>query len=95
MRLELACQALQRGSCLELFYEEHNRCLEVHAVGLGFDDRPLVLGWEVRTGAEPEHWVVLPLDEPTAVDVSGWWSEAPRPGFVRDDRRFARILCQI
>jgi hypothetical protein len=92
-----ACEALDRGCCLELYYPGRSALVEPHAVGLDAAGRAWLLGFERHGAADPGpgSWVFLPLDEAGKVDVSGYMSLAPRPGFRRDDPRFATILAQL
>ena len=95
--LQRACEALKKGSCLELYYGSHSVIIEAHAVGFDHDHNPAVLGFE-RLEPFFEHsgeWRFLLLGEAKEVGVSGYFSEAPQPGFHRNDERFSRIICEV
>ena len=96
MFLEVACEAVARGSCLELDYQSGFVIFEAHAVGFDHEHHPAVLGWEHQSPADWQHgkWSLLRLDECSNVSVSGYFSEAPRPGWARSDRRFEEIICE-
>ena len=97
MRLKRACEAIDQGCCLELYYPRHSLVVEPHAVGLDEKKRPLLLAWE-RCDSTDGHrgaWLFLRLDEAKEVLVSGYFSSAPRKGYTRDDPRFAQIVRQI
>jgi hypothetical protein len=93
MRVTKACEAIDKGCCLELYYRRHSRVVEPHAVGYEPDGEPALLAWDGTD--ETGGWLFIALGEPREIIVSGYFSEAPRPGFVRDDPRFARILRQV
>ena len=97
MRAAKACDALDRGCCLELYYPGRTILVEPHAVGLDAQGRAWLLGFERYGAADPQSggWVFLPLDETRKVDVSGYLSLAPRPGFRRDDHRFDSVIAQL
>jgi hypothetical protein len=97
MRVARACEALDQGCCLELYYEGHSEVVEVHAVGFDSAGRAWLLGFERHGGADPTPgaWIFVPLDETKRVSLSGYFSAAPRPGFTRDDPRFERVLRQV
>ncbi len=92
----IACEAIEKGCCLELDYDDHCVVVEPHTVGIDDLGRAAILGW-VRTcscSVCPGEWQVLRLDEPRSVLVSGYFSEAPRPDFRRHDEKFATICSQ-
>ncbi len=94
--LEKACLALDRGCCLELYYHDQaRRCIEVHAVGFDECQQPAIFGWEVMSAAGASGWTLLSLAGVREVDVSGYWSEAPRPGYDRSDVGLAQLLCSL
>ena len=96
MRINVACEAIEKGCCLELDYGDYCVVVEPHAVGTDHNGRAAVLGWE-RTDSSnghPGEWRFLDLDRPRSVSVSGYLSEAPRPDFRRDSARFAKLCCQ-
>jgi hypothetical protein len=97
MRIGLAVEALERGCCLELYYERYAIVVEPHAVGFDRFGRPCLLAYERFTDGMPSfgQWLFLPLDKARWIDVSGYFSEGPRPAFVPDDLRFARIVAQL
>ena len=96
-RLRRACEAIDKGSCLELYYGSHSVVVEAHAAGFDKSDRPVVLAWERITTLkdDPGKWQFLRLDETRKVTVSGYFSDAPRAGFERGDKRFRSICCQV
>jgi hypothetical protein len=98
MRVERACVALEEGRCLELYYVGSSRLVEVHAVGFDHDDRPVILAWQpqrdVNGDGEPG-WKLLHLDETRKVSVSGYFTEAPRPGYASGDTRIRRLIAQL
>ena len=96
MFLEVACEAVARGSCLELDYHSGFVIFEAHAVGFDHEHHPAVLGWEHQSPADWQHgkWSLLRLDECRNVSISGYFSEAPRPDWARTDKRFQEIICE-
>ena len=82
MSLALAPEAIERGSCLELFYGSHCIIVDPQIAGSDFDGHPMVLGVERSSeqDAPLAQWLLLRLDEARLVDVSGYLSEGLRLG---------------
>jgi hypothetical protein len=97
MRVARASEAIERGLCLELYYPDRSLIVEPHAVGFDAKGRAWLLAFERYGGADPTpgNWTFLPLDETRNVAVSGYFSQAPRPLYRRDDPRFDRVLRQL
>ena len=97
MHLQSACDAIDRGCRLEIYYDDHSLVVEPHAVGFDRRGRTMLLAWECSDSADGHsgEWLFLTLDEAREVDVSGYLAQSPRMGFVRDDPRFARIVRQV
>ncbi|WP_082663379.1 hypothetical protein [Sinorhizobium sp. Sb3] len=93
-----ACDALNRGLCLELRYDGFSRVVEVHAVGATKDGNDIMRVWQVRGGSnsgERQGWKLMRLDEAVSAHVIDEKSEAPRRGYVRGDKAIAWMRCQI
>jgi hypothetical protein len=92
-----ACEALRSGKCLEIRYDSYNRIVEVHAVGDSAEGNGLMRVWQVDGGSNSERsgWKLLRLDEITGYSLTDIASQAPRPGYRRDDRAMAVIHCQL
>jgi hypothetical protein len=93
-----ACNALNKGLCLEVHYDGYARVVEVHAVGLTKDDNEIMRVWQVSGGSvsrNPTNWRLMRLDETQFVRITNNKSEAPRPGYGRDDKAIDRIVCQV
>ena len=97
MGIEQAKDAIETGCCLELYFERYSMIVEPHAVGTDRFGRSLLLAFERCMDALPTlgQWLFLPLDKARMVEVSGYLSEAPRPGYRPDDSRFIQILSQL
>lgn len=97
MRVQRALEALDRGCCLEIYYDRYSVIVEPHTIGFDRAERPALLGVERRAQSEGPlgQWLFLHLDTARKIDISGYFSEAPRPGFRPDDPRFERILAQV
>jgi hypothetical protein len=93
MSLALALEAIERGSCLELFYGGNCIVIDPQAVGHDHQGRPLILGVERSSEdfAPLAKWLLLRLDTARLVDVSGYLSEGLRPGWERSVEQFATI----
>jgi hypothetical protein len=91
MPLRVACEALEKGVCLEVRYRHENLCLEVHDAGYGRDGEPLVHGWQ-RVGPSGGGWRLVHLKEARNPSVSGYFSEAPRPGY-RPNPAITEVVC--
>jgi hypothetical protein len=97
MRVVRACEAIDKGCCLELYYDDHSLIVEVHAIGFDAEGRAWLVAFERFGGGDPGPgaWTFLPLDETKRVAISGYFSAAPRAGYCRDDPRFDRIVKQV
>lgn len=93
MPLKTACDALQRGVCLDLRYRGEILCVEVHAAGYDLDAEPLLHCWQ-RVGFARGEWRLLRLAEAQYIEDTGYFSEAPRPGY-RLDGVISKIVCQV
>ena len=93
MPLKTACDALERGVCLDLHYRGEFMRFEVHAVGYDQDSVPLLYGWQ-RVGLSGGGWRRIRVAEVQAIEDSGYFSEAPRPGY-RLDKAISKILCEV
>lgn len=93
----VACEALQRGVCLEMQYDGYSRMVEVHAVGTTKDDNPVMRAWQVHStkpGFFP-NFRLFRLDRTWRYAISNEISQAPRGGYKRGDPAIAFIRCQI
>lgn len=93
-----ACDALNRGLCLELRYDGFSRVVEVHAVGTTKDGNDIMRVWQVRGGSnsgERQGWKLMRLDEALSAHVIDEKSKAPRTGYNRSDKHIAWLRCQI
>jgi hypothetical protein len=93
MPLRIACDALERGVCLDLRYRGELLCVEVHAAGYGRDAVPLLYCWQ-RVGITGGGWRLVRIAEAQGIGDSGYFSEAPRPGYSLDGA-ISRIVCQV
>jgi hypothetical protein len=93
MSLALAIEAVERGSCLELFYGVHCIVVDPQIAGYDHQGHPILLC--VARGddelAPLAQWLILRLDEARLVDVCGYWSEGLRPGWELSAERFATV----
>ena len=93
MPVKTACAALERGSCFECRYRSEHLVVEVHAVGYGADGTPLLQGWQ-RVGFSGGGWRIVKLNDARDPEISGYFSEAPRPGY-RPSEAIAEVICQV
>ena len=93
MPLKTACDALERGVCLDLRYRGEFMRFEVHAAGYDQNSVPLLYGWQ-RVGMSGGGWRQIRVPEVEAIEDSGYFSEAPRPGY-RPTKAFSKILCEV
>ncbi len=98
MHYDTACQAVRKGVCLELRYDDFTRTVEVHAVGTSTAGNVVMRVWQVRGGGvhnESVGWALMRLDEVANVVLTNEKSEAPRPGYRRGDKGMQRIFCEL
>ena len=95
--LQTVFEALEKGCCLEIYYDGLCIIGEVHAVGWD-KARNLALLLFEKSDSACEHaggWRFVSLENARDLDVSGYFSEAPRPDYQRSDGRFERIVCAL
>ena len=93
MPLRTACDALERGVCVDLRYRGEFLRVEVHAVGFDQDEKPLLYGWQ-RVGPTGGGWRLIRLADADSVEDSGYFSEAPRPGYSLD-KTILQVVCEV
>ena len=94
-----ACRALRDARRLHIPYGGHERTIEVHAVGRSGKGRHVMLAWQVRGGSASgasSGWKMLRLDEVRSSRIVDEPSDAPRPGYRRDEGTMTGgIICQL
>ena len=94
-----ACRALRDGKCLRVRYGGYERIVEVHVVGRSGEGREIMRVWQVRGGSASGAgvgWKMLRLDEVRSSRIVAERSQAPRPGYKRDDDVMkGGIACQL
>lgn len=96
--INLVREAIQSRKCLSIQYGGHHRVVEVHAVGITKDGNPIVKAWQVSGESQsgnPTPWKHFRLDRASFISLSDQDSEAPRDGYVPDDRCFNVIFAQV
>lgn len=96
--LTAAQEALARGVCLSFSYDGLPRVVEVHTVGFTRADRAAMNVWQVDGASEDgpiPDWRTFCFDECFDVRLTDMASEAPRQGFRRGAKQFARILVEV
>jgi hypothetical protein len=92
----IACEALDKGRCLEIGYDTFTRIVEVHRVGVSRAGEHILSGWQIRGPAnERVGWKLLNLDEPVTLTLTNIPSQAPRPDYRRGAKQFIGIICQL
>jgi hypothetical protein len=94
----LAVDALLQNKLLRLVYHGDVRTVEVHAVGFSTANNPVARVWQVSGGSssgENVGWKLLRLDEVISAEILDQGSNAPRPGYNRNDRAFKIINAQF
>lgn len=95
---QVACDALAQGKCLQLTYDRFSRVVEVHCVGRSAEGHDLMRVWQVRGGSksgENVGWKLLHLDEALGAVVIDEDSQAPRPGYNRNDTAMTTQFCRL
>jgi hypothetical protein len=95
---DLACEALSQGKCLELRYDGQTRIVEVHVVGRTKENHGIMRVWQVKGGVAGgirAGWKLMRLDETSFVHMIDVKSDAPRPGYNRDDPAVHFIICRV
>src|SRR5665213_1546264 len=88
-----ACDAIEKGRCLELEYEIFTRLVEVHRVGVSPAGDHIMSGWQIRgLGNERVGWKLLSLDEPKSLKLTDIPSLAPRPDYRRGAKQSSELF---
>ena len=91
--------AIQNRRSLRIFYAPGYRHIEPHAFGTGSDGQMLLRAYQTSGASdsgEHENWKLLRVDRLDDVEPSDEPSEAPRPGYKRDDKAMkGGIIAQI
>lgn len=98
MWTQQACEALHAARVLELRYDGYIRQVEVHAVGTSTAGNSVMRCWQVRGGSvhnEPVGWKMMRLDEAIGTHLTDETSQAPRPGYKRNDSQMTHIIAQV
>ena len=91
-----ACEAIEKGRCLEIGYEDFVRIVEVHRLGIGPAGEHLLSGWQIRGPVnERMGWKLINLSEPLSLTLTDIPSRAPRPDFRRGAKQFIGIISQL
>lgn len=93
-----AVDALRKGICLTLTYDDLPRMVEVHTVGISKAERPAMSCYQVggqSNEGQPLGWRMMCFDECFNVQLSNYPSNAPRPGYRKGAKTFARIEAEI
>ena len=94
-----ACRALGEGKCLLVRYGGYERTVEVHGVGRSREGREIMRVWQVRGGSASGAgvgWKMLRLHQMRSARIVVEPSQAPRPGYKRDDDVMkGGIACQL
>jgi hypothetical protein len=88
-----ALEALERGSCVEVYVGQSCMVLDPQLVGFDRTGHPIMLAVERSNerAAPLARWILLSLDRPLRVDVSGYLSDGLRRGFEHTAGQFAQI----
>jgi hypothetical protein len=98
MNLSQACEALRSGKRVAMFYDGHERVVEIHAVGTSSEGNGLLRVFQVRGGSNSGNappWRMLRVERIQNARILDEASSAPRPGYKRGDSDMETINCQI
>ena len=98
MSISSASNALLAGKCLQLHYDGFTRTVEVHTVGYTRDGNGIMRAWQVSGGSqsgEVPGWKLFRFDRTFSTSVTDEDSEAPRPGYKRNDSHITQIVRQV
>lgn len=93
----VACEALEKGRCLELQYDGYSRTVEVHVVGTTAKGDPIMRAWQVRSGKPggASEFRLFRLDKTWRYAISEESSQAPRRGYNPEDPAIPVIRCRV
>lgn len=92
------CNAINSRTCLRVVYDGLNRIVEPHAYGVSTAGNEVMRVFQVGGGSasgESVGWKLMAIDQVQGLQATNTPSQAPRPGYKRNDSAMARIYCQI
>lgn len=89
--MNILTDSITTKTCVGFFYSDKPRFAEIHAVGLGKDDKTMVRAWERNEGA----WKLFSADKMVDLTPSTVTSLAPRPGFAPGDKAMSTLIAEV
>jgi hypothetical protein len=94
----LAMHAMKTGKRMSLTYNDEQRLVEVHAVGVSSKGKPCVRVYQVIGGShfsETTGWKMMTIDKIENPVLLEDPSLAPRPGYKPGDIGMGKILMEV
>lgn len=94
----VALKSIEDGKCIDLMYHGERRLVEVHAIGLSHKGKPCVRVYQVVGGSvfsDKTGWKMLSLEDIEEFAEGDEKSQAPRPGYMPNDKGMLDILTQV
>jgi hypothetical protein len=92
-RRPLVAKAIQNKTLIQVDYERHSVKVEPHIYGVDDQGGELLYGWVVAGGSA--RWTTEMLDEARIVQPITEHFAGPRPGYSRENPRFAQIFAVL
>ena len=88
------CIAIRDRRLLEMTYKGNRRVVEPHTLGVDSGGHRTLCAWQL-SGGSGEGFRDFHLDSMSGTSVLDEHFPGPRPGYRRDDKTLARVVCQL
>lgn len=97
MDAQEAMHAIIIGKRVRIHYDDYDRVVEVHAVGMSTAANEVMRVWQSSGGTHSESpaWKLLRLDQTRLIEFTSESSAAPRDGYKKGDRSMSRIYSEV
>lgn len=95
---EIICNAIRSRRRLRFIYDGYERIVEPHVYGINTASHEAVRGWLVAGWSESEAapgWRTYLVREMHEVHALAQGFDAPREGYVADDRQMRQVYCRL
>lgn len=96
--VDAASAAMKAGKRLKIVYNNEERIVEVHALGMSPKFKPVVRAFQVEGGSfvsETSGWKMFSIDKIEAFEIIEENSLAPREGYNPDDAGMGEVFAEI
>lgn len=94
---DLICQAINEKRLLKFDYHGKTRIVEPHTFGVNKASNDILSAYQVggQSDSGVQNWKLFLLDNVLNITILDDIFDGPESGYVRDDKRMARLYCQL